>query len=131
MSLSPNIENLYKLGLTAVFVRLALTTRSYDPLSRPKNLSRIPRLARQDLAAGFAGALPGLRLAPHIVKHTRGATQTSAHVENHTTHKEEGGVRCGRANNHTAGAGGGGGTRREPGPRFQHESPRFTECNPS
>ena len=41
------------------------------------------------MAAGFAGALPGLRLAPHIVKHTRGATQTSAHVENHITHKEE------------------------------------------
>ena len=58
--------------------------------AQPKSLSRIPRLARQDLAAGFAGALPGLRLAPHIVKHTRGATQTSAHVENHTTHKEEG-----------------------------------------
>ena len=51
-----------------------------------KRLSRIPRLARQDLAAGFVGALPGLRLAPHIVKHTRGATQTSVHVENHTTH---------------------------------------------
>ena len=49
-------------------------------------MSQIPRLARQDLAAGFAGALPGLRLAPHIVKHTCGATQKNAHIENHTPH---------------------------------------------
>ena len=38
------------------------------------------------MAAGFAGALPGLRLAPHIVKHTCGATQKNAHIENHTPH---------------------------------------------
>ena len=74
--------------------------------AQPKSLSRIPRLARQDLAAGFAGALPGLRLAPHIVKHTR-ATQKNAHVENHTPHHTRthkgGGARSAHANKSTDG----------------------------
>ena len=50
---------------------------------QPTSVSPTLRLARQDLAAGFAGALPGLRLAPHIVKHTR-ATRTSTHRGKHT-----------------------------------------------
>ena len=76
--------------------------------AQPKSLSRIPRLARQDLAAGFAGALPGLRLAPHIVKHTR-ATQKNAHVENHTPHHThthtQSGASWARADNSTDGSG--------------------------
>ena len=55
------------------------------------------------LGCGLCGC--AARPAPHIVKHTRGATQTSAHVENHTTHKEQEGARCARADNSTDGGG--------------------------